>query len=108
MRSGGGGEPQRLLESQSDLVAWSFSSDGRRLACHEINPETGYDLWTVPLDTSDPDHPKAGKPEPFLQTPANELVPRFSPDGRWIAYRSDESGTEEIYVRPFPSSAGGK
>jgi serine/threonine-protein kinase len=54
------------------------------------------------LDVSDSDHPKPGKPEPFLRTTFNETVGVFSPDGRWIAYRSDESGTNEIYVRPFP------
>jgi len=70
-------------------------------------PETRQDLWTLPLDLTDPDHPKPGKPEPFLLTPANESVPRFSPDGRWIAYRSDESGNPEIY-RPFPAGVGGK
>jgi hypothetical protein len=80
-----------------------------RLACFEQNPDTGFDLWTLPLDLTDPDHPKPGKPEPFLSTPANEILPRFSPDGRWIAYRSDESGTnDEIYVRPFPNGSGGR
>jgi len=62
----------------------------------------------VALDTSDPDHPKPGKQEPFLRTPSDELTPMFSPDGRWIAYRSNESGTNEIYVRPFPAWRGGK
>jgi serine/threonine-protein kinase len=109
IRSDGSGEPQQLLAAQNIYRdAWSFSPDGRRLAYFEINPETGYDLWTVTLDTSDPDHPRAGKPEPFLVTPSNESAPMFSPDGRWIAYRSDESGTNEIYVRPFPSGRGGK
>jgi serine/threonine-protein kinase len=89
-------------------VPWSFSPDGRHLAYFGHGPETDYDIWTVTLDTSDPDHPKAGKPEPFLRTPADELRPMFSPDGRWIAYDSDESGTEEIYVRPFPGGRGGK
>ena len=55
---------------------------------------------------SDSDHPKPGKPELFLRTPFNEYVPAFSPDGRWIAYRSDESGINEIYVRPFPVGEG--
>src|SRR5438105_14911572 len=64
-------------------------------------------VWT-PLDTSDPDHPKAGKPEPFLATPSDELAAMFSPDGRWIAYRSNESGRNEVYVRPFPGGRGGK
>ena len=92
IRSDGAGEPQRLLESQSAVVPGSFSPDGRRLAYFETNPETGLDIWTLPLDLADPDHPKAGKPEPFLRTPAAELLPVFSPDGRWIAYRSSESG----------------
>jgi hypothetical protein len=66
------------------------------------------DLWMIALETSDPDHPKPGKPEPYLVTPSSENVRMFSPDGRWIAYRSNESGTSEIYVRPFPSGQGGK
>lgn len=49
---------------------------------------------------------RAGKPEIFLQTPASELYPAFSPDGKWIAYRSLEAGTSEIYVRPFPDKGG--
>jgi Tol biopolymer transport system component len=108
VRSDGAGDPQRLLGSQNYLNAWSFSPDGRRLAYMERNPETGIDLWMLPLDITDPDHPKPGKPEPFLRTPADELVPRFSPDGRWIAYRSNESGSNEIYVRPYPAGGGGK
>jgi serine/threonine-protein kinase len=65
--------------------------------------DTGFDLWTLPLDVSDPEHPKSGKPEIFLRSPANEQEPAFSPDGRWIAYTSNESGPFEVYVRPFPS-----
>jgi WD40 repeat protein len=108
MRSDGAGDPQRLLASQNYLNAGSFSPDGRRLAYMERNPETGIDLWMLPLDITDPDHPKPGKPEPFLRTSADEMVPQFSPDGRWIAYRSTESGSNEIYVRPFPAVSGGK
>jgi Tol biopolymer transport system component len=55
---------------------------------------------------SDPDHPKAGKPEPFLRTPAHEGPAAVSPDGRWIAYQSNESGRPEVYVRPFPGPGG--
>jgi serine/threonine-protein kinase len=108
IRSDGGGEPQRLLEIQAPLVPWSFSPDGKRLAFIEVDPETLADIWTLPLDLSDPDHPKPGKPELFLRTPADEQVATFSPDGRWIAYRSDESGIIQIYVRPFPAAGGGK
>jgi Tol biopolymer transport system component len=108
IRSDGAREPQRLLSQANPVDSWSFSSDGRRLAYLEANPETGFDLWTLPLDLTDPDRPKPGKPELFLRTPADELVPRFSPDGRLIAYRSNESGNNEIYVRPFPARGGGK
>jgi Tol biopolymer transport system component/predicted Ser/Thr protein kinase len=106
MRADGGGEKQRLSESTDQLFADSFSPDGRRLAYSELNPKTGADLWTIPLDLSDPDHPKPGKPEPFLQTSGQEFMAKFSPDGRWIAYYSDESGRNEVYVRPFPGPGG--
>ncbi len=68
--------------------------------------DTGSDIWTLPLDISDPEHPKPGRPEIFLRTPANEVFPVFSPDGRWIAYQSNESGAEQIHVRPFPGPGG--
>ncbi len=107
VRSNGSREPLSLMEGGTNTVApWSFSSDGRRLAYHEINPDTGFDIWTIPLDTSDPDHPKPGKPEPFLRTRFDEAVPMFSPDGRWIAYRSNATGAAEIYVQPFPGPGG--
>src|SRR5579871_6738527 len=61
---------------------------------------------TLPLDLADPEHPKPGKPEPFLQMPAAEFFGNFSPNGRWMAYSSDESGQPEIYVRPFPGPGG--
>jgi Tol biopolymer transport system component len=114
VRSDGAGEPQRLLESQHNLLPYSFSPNGQRLAYQEISPGTGFDIWTLPLNITDPNHPEPGKPELFLRTPSGDQVPTFSPDGRWIAYRSNESGGYEIYVRPFPGpgpkwpiSAGG-
>ncbi len=107
IRSDGSGQPQQILAAQNPVVPWSFSPDGQHLAYREFHSETGTDIWTLPLDTSDPEHPKAGKPEAFLVTPADELVPMFSPDGRWIAYRSNESGTSQIYVRPCPGGRGG-
>jgi len=107
VRSDGGGDPTTLFKSASAATAWSFSPGGR-LAYFDNKPDTSLDIWTVQLDLRDPDHPKWGQPEPFLQTAAAELLPRFSPDGRWIAYRSNESGSNEIYVRPFPAGNGGK
>jgi serine/threonine-protein kinase len=108
IRSDGVGEPQTVLENHEIARPFSFSPDGRRLAYAERNMTTGLDIWTLPLDLTDPDHPKAGKPEPYLRTPAEELVPAFSPDGHWIAYRAIENGAPEIYVRPFPDAGGGK
>jgi serine/threonine-protein kinase len=109
VRADGGGEPHNFAEGGDyPMTPWSFSPDGRRLAYFRRASDTGSDIWILPLDLSDPDHPKAGKPEVFLRTAAEEIVPRFSPDGRWIAYRSDEAGNTEIYVRPFPGGSGGK
>ena len=115
MRADGAGETQHLLDSKNTVGPYSFFPDGR-LAYFEIDPVSGSDLWTLALDLSDPDHPKPGKKELFLGTPSNELHPAVSPDGRWIAYQSDESGRDEVYVRPFPprpekwpiSNAGGQ
>ncbi len=108
VRADGGGEPQRLLEGKPEVnrTMNGFSPDGKRLSYSIVGPEGKMDTYTLPLDLSDPEHPKAGKPEPFLRTPAHEVWARFSPDGRWMAYVSDESGTREVYIRPFPGPGG--
>jgi serine/threonine-protein kinase len=102
IRADGAGEAQLLLESKNDPRPYSVSPDGNRLAFAERAVDTGWDLWTLPLDVSDPEHSKPGKPELFLRTPFDEEEPAFSPDDRWIAYTSNESGRFEVYVRPFP------
>ncbi|MEO8097782.1 MAG: protein kinase [Acidobacteriota bacterium] len=107
VRSDGSGKTIRLLEHTGLMIPVSFHPDGTRLAYYETNPETGFDIWTVPFDGSDAEHPRAGKPEPFLNTTFAENNPAFSPDGRWVAYTSNESGRGEVYVRPF-SGPGGK
>ena len=105
IRSDGAGKPQLLTPSKTFQLPWSFAPDGKRLAFFELSSATGYDLWTVPLE-SDSAGLRAGKPEVFLQTPATELAPSFSPDGRWIAYYSNESGINQVYVRAFPDKSG--
>jgi serine/threonine protein kinase len=102
VRSDGSGEPQRILEGKNRLGLGSISPDGRYLAFEEPGPETLSDIWVAPLDLSRPDHPLVGKPELVVGTRGNDLFPAFSPDGKWLAYFSDESGRFEIYVRPFP------
>jgi len=106
IRSDGAGMAQTLLEGKALVEPHSVSPDGRRVA-YQQRSNADFDIWTLPLDVTDPDHPKPGNPEPFAHTSANEMQPAFSPDGRWMAYTSDESGVYEVYVRPFPDTAGG-
>ena len=108
IRADGAGDAQHLLESKNALIPSSFSPDGRFLSYAELTADTGPDLWILPVDASDPGHPKPGTPEVFLKTPAIEIDAAFSPDGRWLSYTSNESGRFEVYVRPFHSAAGGK
>src|SRR5712692_10007581 len=104
-RSDGAGKPQPLTQSKNNQFPWSFTADGKRLVFMEQSPETGFDLWTVPLENESAGL-RAGKPEPFLQTPFNERHGSFSPDGRRMAYASDESGSYQVYVRAFPDKGG--
>jgi serine/threonine protein kinase/Tol biopolymer transport system component len=104
-RSDGAGKPQPLTQSKNIQYPGSFTADGKRLAFMEANPESGYDLWTVPVE-SDGAGLRAGKPEPFLQAPIDQRHPSFSPDGRWLAYASTESGSFQVYVRAFPDKGG--
>jgi serine/threonine-protein kinase len=60
----------------------------------------------LPVDGDEPSGWKVGKPEAFLRSPFNEQEPMFSPDGRWLAYQSIESGRPEVYVRPFAGPGG--
>jgi len=104
-RSDGSGKPQLFTQSKNLQIPWSITADGKRLAFYEFAPETSSDLWTVALE-SDGSVLRAGKPEPYLQTPFDERHPSFSPDGRWMAYSSDESGSFQVYVRAFPDKGG--
>jgi eukaryotic-like serine/threonine-protein kinase len=88
---------ERLNANQSVKIPTSWSADGQFLAFQENNPVTK-DLWVLRLS----DH----KAEPFLKTPFNEGGPRFSPNGHWLAYTSDESGRFEVYVQPYPGPGG--
>jgi eukaryotic-like serine/threonine-protein kinase len=97
---------QELVEG-NEVTPYSLSPDSRRLAYYAENSKSQFGLWILPLDVTDADHPKPGTPERFAPSQANELHPAFSPDGRWIAYTSDETGSYEVYVRPYPETAGG-
>jgi serine/threonine protein kinase len=99
IRADGAGEIQELLTSKSELRGASISRDGRVIYA-QASAGTEFDLWMLPLDLSDPEHPKPGKKELFLGSPAWEDQPSISPDGRWVAFESNKLGTFEVYVRP--------
>ncbi len=104
-RSDGSGKPQTLTQSKNQQTPWSLTSDGKRLAFLQLSPQNQYDIWTISLE-SDGTGLRAGKPEPFLQTPFDQRHPSFSPDGRWMAYDSNESGAYQLYVRAYPDKGG--
>jgi Tol biopolymer transport system component len=105
----GAGRPEPLVQS----AAWvkspaAWSPDGKYLVFSEVGDGGQFDLWLLPLHGD-------RKPVPYLRTPFDEYIAAISPDGRWLAHDSNETGTPEIYVRSFPvpgekhrvSTAGG-
>ena len=100
--SGGTGKEELLLQSGETVVPNSWSPDGRYSLYSATGQKTGSDLWVLPAS---PSTPPGSKPVPYLQEPYNERQGQFSPDGRWIAYSSDESGTYQVYVQSFPAGA---
>ena len=104
-RADGSGQPQVLLSSKSIQFPTSFTPDGKRLAYHEVEGST--QLWTVAVEDVG-GRLQAGKPERYLKTQFNDSDPMFSPDGRWLAYVSNESGRLEVFVRAFPAPASGQ
>jgi eukaryotic-like serine/threonine-protein kinase len=95
----GVGPEELLLKADERLGPGDWSADGRFLIYTRAGYKTKYDLWVLPLAG---DH----QPSLFLQTPFQEDWGRFSPDGRWIAYISNDQGRNEVYVQTFPASGG--
>ncbi|MDO8631282.1 MAG: hypothetical protein Q7R41_12390, partial [Phycisphaerales bacterium] len=91
----GTGEAERLTTSDTPQFPSSLSPDGSIVVFVENNSKTEGDIMYLRLDGEE------RKPEVFLATPFIERGPALSPDGKWIAYASNESGEFEIYVRPF-------
>ncbi len=97
---GGTKDEELLLKSNDFKIPTSWSRDGRFLLYNVLGFKTKGDVWVLPLESR--------KPVQLLGTEFEEADGQFSPDGKWIAYQSDESGHNEVYVRPFlADSAGG-
>jgi eukaryotic-like serine/threonine-protein kinase len=97
----GGGVIERLTDSPRRQIPIVFTNDGTQLLFGEAQPTGGWDVLTLTLD----EHRRI---EPLLHGPSSEMNPVISPDGRWLAYSSDESGRVEVYVRPFPDVERGR
>jgi serine/threonine protein kinase len=96
---GTGGEETVLMTDGIAETAFSASSDGKYLAYHRSDPKsvTKTDVYILPLFGD-------RQPMPQVTTPFNEVAPRFSPDGKWLAYLSNETGRYEVYIKPFPGT----
>jgi Tol biopolymer transport system component len=93
--SGSSTTERRLLENTHTEYPDSWTPDQRALIYEVDDPKTSWDIWVLPLA-------EGSKPYPFIQAPLRQEYGRISPDGRWVAYRSTESGRDEVYVVPFP------
>ncbi|HEY7680242.1 MAG TPA: hypothetical protein VIC04_06945 [Terriglobia bacterium] len=98
-RADGTGQAEQLTASAFPVDhSFSWSPDGRTLAFTVNHPQTGMDIWMQPSNNS-------AQARPYLQTKSRECCPVFSPDGRHVAYLSDQSGRAEVYLSPFPGPA---
>ena len=97
----GTGQIERVTTSENPQAGFSWSADGQTLVFNEIHQETGIDIGALSMDGE-------GRIEWLLEGVFNEAFPEVSPDGRWMAYESDESGQQEIYVTPFPNVDAGR
>src|SRR5262249_35752586 len=113
--SSGAGAEELVLETLNNKWPQDWSKDGRFLLYSESDPKTGRDLWALPMSganasaTGRSNQEKSGNDRKSIlvvKTPFEELNGQFSPDGRWVAYETNESGRFEIVVQPFPVPTG--
>src|SRR5262249_17400742 len=97
----GSGNEEVLFESDDGKFPQSWSSDGRFIAyvTRRMSSTAQTEIWVLPLISE-------RKPFPLLQSQLNQGDPQFSPNGRFIAYTADESGSQQVYVRSFPGPGG--
>lgn len=100
----GAGSERELYADALEKGPTSWCADGKLLLYNALSPKSGWDIWALPMA---PERmAAAAEARPFLRTDFNEQQAQFSPDCRWVAYTSDESGHDEIYVAHFPGGAG--
>jgi len=97
--SNGSGPEEAILVSNEPKFCNDWSSDGQFIVFHKLSGKTRADIWILPLSGD-------RKPYPYLETQFGEREARFSPNGRWIAYTSDETGPRELFVQSFPVGRG--
>ena len=95
----GSGEAELLVSREHAVFEGTWSSDGEVFVFRETRSRTGRDIWQMPLD-------RVGDAKPLLQTRFDEESPAVSPDGRWLAYSSNESGRRDVYVLPLAGAGG--
>ena len=98
-KAAGAGQQELLLSSGRQKHPTNWSGNGRFILYQENDPKTKWDVWVLPLEGE-------RKPFPWAQTQFNDTNGRFSPDSRWIAWTSDESGSNEVYVQAFQNPGG--
>src|SRR5207237_5054324 len=91
----GSASEELITESEPPKAPISWSPDGKLLVYWVLDPQTRDDVWAVPV-TGDK------KPIPILHAGNQEITPQLSPDGKWIAYTSNETSRLEVYIKPFP------
>jgi eukaryotic-like serine/threonine-protein kinase len=109
----GAGRDQLPFKNAEAKRPVDWPRDGKFLLFDVVSPKTAYDIWVLPMAAAlanDSNAPNAAQPVPYLRSSADENAARFSPDGRFVAYTSNESGNNAVYVRPFdpnnPTASG--